>query len=107
MRMRVTITPTIQAELEPSISSMLENKKKGRTDPTDPTYEKIKAAIEAGKPGRPVVIDADGADLAELKSRASYEIETCQENLEWESERGVWLGRLRAWRALLRNVSMS
>jgi hypothetical protein len=103
MAIKITITPTIQNEVQESIGSMLENHASGRTDPTDPTYLKIKTAIDNGKVGKSVTINADLADCKELCSRADYEIETCKENLEWDTERGVWMGRLRAWQALYKH----
>ena len=54
---------------------------------------------------RPCVIEVTAEELAELRDRFEYLIETARENMEWESERAEWLGRLNAARAFLKQTA--
>lgn len=107
--MKLRITPSVIDEMEGS----LEDCQRGHGDPTDKTYIKILAAINATQRywKKGVVIDADDDDIRELKHRADYQVGSggvCQENIADimdRSERGYWLGRLNAYRALLRQIN--
>lgn len=73
-------------------------------------YLKIKAAIDAVKGIRPVTIDADATDIRELISRADNEVGVggiCNENIadcHDFADRAYWLGRKRAYGALLKQM---
>lgn len=106
--MKIKLTPTILDELSCAIEDA---QQPGSTDPADVTYRKIAAAAEAGGGYyKPVLVDLDDADVGELKSRAEYNVGphgVCAENLAYchREDRGYWLGRLNAYRALLRQIA--
>lgn len=108
--MKLRITPAIQYECENAIVDATQPNR-GDADPSDGVYLKIHASMEAKKGVKAVVIDADGVDIRELKSRAEYEVGpnvVCAENIAdcYEfSERAYWLGRQRAYKALLKQIN--
>lgn len=99
--MKVRISKTILEELEEACSEARGRVGSGHEDPSDPVYIKI-ASAKKSKSG--CLIDVDHADITELRSRAEFDIETCQENLGWGVDLPYWRGRLAAYRALLRQI---
>lgn len=108
--MKIKITKAIQEELRETISDAFGHKQNGMLDPSDPIYIKIGNAQGFGS-GKTITVDADETDAAELKSRAMYEAGpdgVCNENISWSSDfydRAYWLGRKRAYTALLKQLS--
>lgn len=107
---KLRITSALQREMEDAITDARTNLIRNTPDPSDKVYLKIHAAIEAVTGDRPVVIEVSPEDVAELKSRAEYEVGAngvCDENIRCSSEfadRAYWLGRKRAYSALLRQI---
>lgn len=106
--MKVRITPTIMDEIQYTIADSLERLEDNRiTDPTDHTYIKIGQA--AGDKNS-CTFEADEADIKELRERALYNVDST--GVVWENlsdaydkyERAYWLSRLRAYRALLKQL---
>lgn len=104
------VTPAVLDEIEPAIADALANK--NNNDPSDETYRKIhQARQQANSLRRGVMVSLNERDVAELKSRADYNVGpagVCQENLGWSSDpadRGYWLGRMRAYKALLAQIA--
>lgn len=107
---KIRITPAIQQAFEDPIMDALARPADGPKDPSDGLYLKVHAAMQARNGDGPVVIEADADDLKELRSRADYEVGSmgvCQENIASSTaveDRMYWLGRQRAYRALLKQV---
>jgi hypothetical protein len=99
--MKITITPTILEEVNETCGEAVERIGTDRVDPSDPVYIKIANAPRT-KSG--CVIDADSTEVAELRSRAEFDIEVCKENLGEGCDLPYWRGRLAAYRALLKQV---
>lgn len=108
--MKLRITPAIQSEVEGPIEDALAHQARNIVDPSDAVYLKIKAAANAVKGIRTVTIEADAADVRELVSRAENEVGVggvCNENIadiHDFADRAYWLGRKRAYCALLRQL---
>lgn len=108
---QIRITPAIQQAFEDPITDSLARSADGPQDPSDAVYLKVHAAMQARKGVGPVVIAADVEDLRELKSRSEYEVGSqgvCQENIADSTsfvDRAYWLGRQRAYRALLKQLT--
>ena len=106
--MKLRISETIQDEVTPAIEdslARLDNPQK-----TDSVYVKINAAIEARKGVGTVVIDATPDEVAELVDRAKYQLEcVIPDNLPCSDpyDRAYWVGRKRAYKALLEQVKRS
>lgn len=103
--MKLHITPAVLSEMEGAITDARANAlgiNGDYRDPSDPTYLKIADAITS----RGATIEADENDLRELNSRAKYVVEdVVPDNLSWGTDRGYWLGQLRAYRALLKQMN--
>lgn len=102
--MQIRITNALLRELEQTLEYTKRRQGTGKPDPSDPVYLKILAAPK-GKTG--CVIDADAADVAELLSRAEYDIETCDDNITDTTifaEKAYWMGRKRSYKALIRQI---
>lgn len=105
--MKIRITPTILEEFAETCAASLGRQGTDRADPSDPVYLKIHGAELFSPTKAGVVIDATPAEVAELKSRAEFDIETCQENMEGGLDFPYWAGRLSAFRALLRQTKQA
>jgi hypothetical protein len=111
--MKLRISPTILDEVSSAIEDALAHQERGTPDPTDPTYLKIDAAANAAKSHKNgFIIEADEADLFELKDRAEYNVGPggcCYENLQDcrfdKTERIYWFNRIRAYKALLKQIA--
>lgn len=102
---KIRITPTVQDEVEPAIEDSLARQAKGESQVADSLYIKIHAACEALKKSGPVTVELDDDELHELKDRAEYQLEcVVPDNLPCSDpcERAYWLGRKRAYTALLK-----
>lgn len=99
--MKVRITKTILDEFEETCSEALGRIGTVRQDPSDPVYIKI---ANAKKTKAGCIVEADTVDIAELHSRAEFDIETCRENLGEGMDLPYWRGRLAAYRSLLRQI---
>lgn len=106
--MMLRITPAIQSEVEGAIEDAVGRK---GSDPSDGVYLKIHAAMKASKGVKTVSIEPDDNEVRELKSRAEYEVGpngVCAENIAdcYEfADRAYWLGRQRAYKALLKQIN--
>lgn len=106
---KLRLTPAVLGEMEGAIFDALAGK---NPCDTDATYLKIHEALqkEGRTPKKGLVIEFDARDVAELHSRADYNVGregVCQENLGWSTaleDRGYWLGRMRAYKALLAQI---
>jgi len=105
----IRLSPTVLAEMEGALKDAWCQQ---FDDPTNATYRKIFSAVREQKDWdqKGVVIEADEADIKELKSRAEWNVGAngvCQENIGWSSDpqdRAYWRGRMRAYRALLSQI---
>lgn len=107
--MQVRLTPAVLAEMAETIQDAVSGK---NVDPTDETYRKIHQAAQAAKSNKHgLVIELDAKDVAELKSRAEFNVGpngVCLENLGWSTDpadKGYWLGRMRAYKGLLAQIN--
>jgi hypothetical protein len=110
--MKLKLTSAILAEMEGAMSDSLRLQGTLNEDPSNETYRKIHAAMksaeEAGR--KTVYFEADDKDVKELLDRIDFEIGpngTCTINIgEYSdfSERAYWLGRKRAYAALLKQI---
>lgn len=109
--MKLRITPAIQSEVEDAMTDARANEQRGHPDPSDSVYLKIHAAMESYPGTKPVVIEATDQEVSELRSRATYEVGAngvCDENIAESSDmadRAYWLGRKRAYTALLNQIN--
>lgn len=108
--MKVRLTPCILDEVRDAVCDVMSKVTDDgilvTSDPSDHVYFKI--ANAQTKKGA-TVIDADERDVEELMARALYNIESViPENLEYygsyPEDRGYWLGRLRAYKALVKQI---
>lgn len=107
--MQIRLTPTVLAEMAETMQDALVGK---GNDPTNETYRKIhQATQQTNAPKRGIVVDLSEKDIAELKSRAEFNVGpngVCMENLGWSSDpadKGYWLGRMRAYKSLLVQIN--
>lgn len=106
--MKLRITPAVLAEMAETIQDAVA----GTTaDPTHATYRKIhNAALASNATSRGLLLDFDADDIAELRSRAQFNVGpdgVCMENLKWSTDpadKGYWLGRMRAYKGLLAQI---
>lgn len=106
----VRLTPAVLAEMVETMRDAVAGK---TNDPTNATYIKVHQALQQSKANKRggIVISLDQHDLAELKGRAEFNVGSngvCQENLGWStdpSDKGYWLGRMRAYTALLAQIN--
>lgn len=107
--MKLRLTPAVVAEMEETIRDAVAGK---NNDPTNATYLKIHQVLQQSKSDkRGVVVEMGAQGVAELKSRAEFNVGingVCQENLGWSTDpadKGYWLGRMRAYKALLAQIN--
>jgi hypothetical protein len=98
--MKIKISTTLYEEMEPAIEDAVKNRAQGTPDPSDPVYLKLHEA-EWKKSG--IALDLTDGEVRELRSRAEYKIEVAKENMS--DDPPFWRGQLRAWRALLGQIS--
>lgn len=101
----IRLTPSILLEMEEAIEDAVKAK---CADKSNALYQKIRAALESGKgTKRGLVLDVDDQCLDELRDRTLWNVGpdgVCKENLGWSTDavdKGYWLGRMRAYNALL------
>ena len=109
--MKIRLTPCILDEVRDAVCDVMskvnDNDVLITDDPSDHVYFKI---ANAQRKNGATVIDADERDVQELMSRALYNIESViPENLEYYSsypeDRGYWLGRMRAYKSLVKQIN--
>lgn len=107
--MQLRLTPAVLAEMAETIQDAVAGK---GADPTHATYRKIQQAAQSAKANkRGLVVELDNKDVAELKSRAEFNVGpdgVCLENLGWSTDpadKGYWLGRMRAYKGLLAQIN--
>jgi len=102
-------SPVILDEMQDAIHDAVEK----TDDPTNITYLKIHHALQKKSNDRRygITVTLNAQDVAELKSRAEYNVGrngVCQENLDCSyspEDRRYWNGRMRSYKAFLTQLN--
>lgn len=100
---KVRLSPTLVQQCEPAMEDAVAGQARQKPQETDSVYLKLHGA--PGTKDGSVTIEVTADELHELLDRFDYEIETCKENIADTSdrtERGYWLGRLRAAQSFIK-----